>query len=54
MLTITQLSPPSHQHAICAWCLRRFETIVDLLDHVDVAHLDPYDAAHTRRTIEAT
>ena len=52
MLTITHLPPPSHQHATCAWCRQRFETIVDLLDHVDVAHLDSQDG-HTARTIEA-
>lgn len=52
MLTITHLPPPSHQHATCAWCYERFRTIVDLLDHVDDAHLDPQDDA-TGRTIEA-
>ena len=41
MQTITHRVPPSHQHATCAWCDERFETIAGLLDHVDGAHLEP-------------
>jgi hypothetical protein len=37
--TITQLPTPSKTHATCAWCTERFATIVELIDHVDSAHL---------------
>lgn len=52
MQTITHLPPPSHQHATCAWCYERFDTIVNLLDHVDQAHLNPQDT-HAGQTIDA-
>ena len=41
MQTITHVSPPAHKQATCAWCYERFGTTVELLDHVDDAHLDP-------------
>ena len=31
---------PSRRHATCAWCRRDFSTIVDLIDHVDMGHLE--------------
>jgi hypothetical protein len=34
------LPPSSSAAATCAWCLRAFDTIVELLDHVDATHLD--------------
>jgi hypothetical protein len=33
------LPPPSSGVATCAWCRRRFDSIVELLDHVDTNHL---------------
>jgi hypothetical protein len=27
------------RRAICAWCTLEFDTILELLDHVDVGHL---------------
>jgi len=33
------LPVPSKDHATCAWCHEQFETIVDLIDHVDTSHL---------------
>ena len=35
-----QLPAPSGKHATCAWCRRDFDTIVDLIDHVDNGHLE--------------
>ena len=34
------LPEPSRRHATCAWCSSSFSTIVELLEHVDVGHLD--------------
>jgi hypothetical protein len=34
-----------HGRADCAWCMRDFPTIVELLDHVDVDHLEARPAA---------
>jgi hypothetical protein len=39
MQTITRLPEPSSRHATCAWCSRQFQTVVDLIDHVDDNHL---------------
>lgn len=50
--TITHRAPPPHQHASCAWCYEQFETIPELLDHVDDAHLESLDT-YSGRTIEA-
>ena len=36
---VHHLPNPSKQHATCAWCAAPFETIVDLIDHVDGTHL---------------
>jgi hypothetical protein len=33
------LPPPSRHVATCAWCRRRFDSIVELLIHVDANHL---------------
>jgi uncharacterized Zn-finger protein len=32
---------PSRAHATCPWCERRFDTIVELIDHVEVGHFTP-------------
>jgi hypothetical protein len=50
--TITDLPQPSHKHSTCAWCYQQFDTIVELLDHVDNAHLDSKHA-HTGRALAA-
>ena len=39
-MNIPALPDPSRVHATCAWCELRFPSIVELLDHVDLAHLD--------------
>lgn len=39
--TITELPVPSSKHATCAWCRTHFDTITDLIDHVDAGHTDP-------------
>ena len=44
MQTITRLPQPSAKHATCAWCDRDFDTIVELIDHVDDSHLSPRPA----------
>jgi hypothetical protein len=49
MQTITHVSPPAHKQATCAWCYERFGTTVELLDHVDDAHLDPRMATPAER-----
>jgi hypothetical protein len=36
----TQLPGPSSKHATCAWCTKRFDNIVDLIDHVDNSHVE--------------
>ena len=41
MQNITRLPEPSHKHATCAWCNQDFDTIVQLIDHVDNGHIDP-------------
>lgn len=40
-----RLPKPSRRHATCAWCGDRFDTIVDLIDHVDAGHVEPGAAA---------
>ncbi len=40
LATTHQLPPPSRAAATCAWCLREFTTLLELLDHVDSHHLD--------------
>ena len=40
MQTITRLPQPSQKHATCAWCRKDFDTIVELIDHVDNGHID--------------
>jgi hypothetical protein len=39
------LPGPSKHHATCAWCQRDWRSIIELIDHVDAAHLDPSEAA---------
>jgi hypothetical protein len=39
MRTTTQLPEPSNEHATCAWCRTQFDTIVQLIDHVERGHL---------------
>jgi hypothetical protein len=39
MTTTSLLPKPSKTHATCAWCGIELRTIVDLLGHVDDAHL---------------
>jgi hypothetical protein len=34
------LPGPSKHHATCAWCRRDWRSIIELIDHVDAAHLD--------------
>ena len=41
----TYLPPPASSHATCAWCRRHFDTITDLIDHVDAGHLPAAVAA---------
>ncbi len=36
---------PSKRHATCAWCGRDWRSIVELIDHVEAAHLDHTDTA---------
>ena len=52
MQTITRLPEPSKKHATCAWCRTDFDTIVELIDHVDAGHRaansDSHDG-HVRR-----
>jgi hypothetical protein len=38
--TITALPAPSKTHATCAWCRKDFDTITQLIDHVDAGHTD--------------
>jgi hypothetical protein len=41
-------SRPTHgrnEHTICAWCKLDFATIIELLDHVDLDHLEARPAA---------
>jgi len=40
MQIVTRLPQPSNKHATCAWCRKDFDTIVELIDHVDNGHLD--------------
>ena len=39
MQTTTRLPEPSSKHATCAWCSGQFQTVVELIDHVDDMHL---------------
>ena len=41
MQTTADLPVPSKTHATCAWCRKQFESITELIDHVDVGHADP-------------
>jgi hypothetical protein len=45
---LAHLPAPSKQHATCAWCDDHFDTIVELLDHVEITHLSQRttDACH--------
>ena len=38
MNTTRDLPVPSKTHATCAWCREHFESITELIDHVDVGH----------------
>lgn len=38
---IAELPAPSSTHATCAWCREHFDTITDLIDHVDAGHAGP-------------
>lgn len=40
MSTATELPSPSSKHATCAWCRKPFDTITELIDHVDAGHID--------------
>lgn len=40
MNTRTELPSPSSKHARCAWCRKDFDTITELIDHVDAGHID--------------
>lgn len=42
------LPAPSSKHATCAWCRKHFDTIVELIDHVDIGHLEPGDRDRQR------
>jgi hypothetical protein len=44
--TVTHMPTPSSKHATCAWCRHDFDTIVELIDHVDNGHLDAAGTAH--------
>jgi len=35
---LTHLPRPSKHHATCAWCRVELPTVVELIDHIDVAH----------------
>ena len=39
--TMNDLPVPSSHHATCAWCRRHFDTITDLIDHIDAGHIEP-------------
>jgi hypothetical protein len=45
LYTEPSLPGPSKHHATCAWCLRNWRSIVELIDHVHAAHLDQSDTA---------
>jgi hypothetical protein len=47
------LPPPSRDVAACAWCLRHFDSIVDLLVHVDTDHLASVAGRPERHGTEA-
>jgi hypothetical protein len=49
MQTRSHLPEPSEKHATCAWCRQAFETIVQLIDHVDGGHLLPATHASSVR-----
>ena len=53
MQNITSLPQPSPKHATCAWCNQDFDTIVQLLDHVDDGHTDSVPSASHRQISEA-
>jgi hypothetical protein len=40
MHTTTELPSPSSKHATCAWCRKGFDTVTELIDHVDARHID--------------
>ena len=48
MQTSDRLPEPSKQHAACAWCRQNFDTIVQLIDHVDAGHLLPTTRSNVR------
>ena len=54
-MQITRLPDPSHKHATCAWCRMDFDTIVQLIDHVDNGHVGNghVDSAQPQRVLEA-
>ena len=39
MQLLTNLPTPSKHHSTCAWCTQAFGGIVELIDHVDTAHV---------------
>jgi hypothetical protein len=47
MQTITRLPEPCGKHATCAWCAHSFDTVIDLIDHVDDTHLTDKRDIHT-------
>ncbi len=48
------LPGPSKRNAICAWCGRDWRSIVDLIDHVEAAHLVHTDTASRVSGIRST
>lgn len=45
MSNTATLPAPHRAHATCAWCRMDFDTIVELIDHVDHGHLADTRAA---------
>jgi post-segregation antitoxin (ccd killing protein) len=48
------LARVSNRHATCAWCGRDWHSIVDLLDHIEAAHLHQTDRASQAPEIRST
>lgn len=42
------LPEPSGKHATCAWCRKDWRSIVELIEHVEAAHLDHIDSTPER------
>ena len=48
------LARVSNRLATCAWCGRDWHSIVDLLDHIEAAHLDHTDMASRSHEVRST